>query len=159
MKTFRVQLGAGAYLLRGQFEKRLDENTDYVIFASDLETATAICHEFVGAAFTHSSPRIQGVQWKELPLDEISGDNRYEYIARLLAEVVPFIGSIEIVGTLIISPEHEHDLFVMKCREVEKARVLIEAAYLREGNTLELGDTKQPLDYPTLADFIQASFP
>lgn len=160
MKTFRLSLGATAYVMRGSLEKRLTQNTDYVIFAKQKDTALSILKEFVGDTYTHSSPRVQGVELKELAsaLEEITDHPRFERIAKLIAETEPFTGSINIEGTLLVMPDSEHDLFVMKCSEGSKVRVILETSFIHEDDSFSLGDDEDALNFASLSRLVQSEF-
>lgn len=163
MRPFRIILPSGTYLLKGDLQKRLAEETHYIVFALNKIEAQELAFQFIAEKITGSSPHVIHADFDEIsdlvdPLDR--DDPRYKDLCDVMKEAALYSGSISIDGAILVHPQHEPDTLIVILSEDERKRVLLETFYQidkTEGG-LQWGDEMKPLNAIGLVKAIQALF-
>lgn len=119
MGIFVVSADKGAFLTRGESVRRLPEQTDFYLFAETKDDAKKLAAQYIGERIGHSSniqsqaifDTIEG--W----VQRASGSDFLSAIEGVVAETSAFIGSINIEGFAVISPEQSDDTLIVSLSE------------------------------------------
>lgn len=100
LKFFRIKTEKGAFLIKGDLVKRLEQGTDFIIFAEDKAKAQSLATRFVGEKITYTSPHVVhadfDVDWIErLDLDDPRYKARKSYSGAILTRTSPPKGKQE----------------------------------------------------------------
>lgn len=163
MRPFRIKLLSGTYLLKGDLQKRLEEETHYIIFAASKADAQELAFQFVAEKITDSSPHVVHAAFDQIAdlVESLERDDpRYKDLCDVLKEAALYSGSISIGGAVLVCPQHEAaDTLIVPLSEGDRKRVLLEIIYQMdkaEGG-LQWSDEK-PLNGVALAKAVQALF-
>ncbi|ASY68416.1 hypothetical protein [Sinorhizobium fredii] len=160
MGIFVVSADKGAFLTRGESVRRLPEQTDFYLFAETKDDAKKLAAQYIGERIGHSSniqsqaifDTIEG--W----VQRASGSDFLSAIEGVVAETSAFIGSINIEGFAVISPEQSDDTLIVSLSEDNRKRTLIETLYNREKGAVEWGDDMRAFNVTGLSKAIQSLF-
>ena len=161
MGIFEIKADKGAFIGRGEKVWRLTEQTDFYLFAKTKDDAKKLAIQYIGDRIGHSS-NIQN----HAIFDTIdgwvqrAGESEYlSAIEEIVIEAAPFIGTINVEGFAVISPEHEgDDALIVSLSEDNRKRTLVETIYNREKGAVEWRDDMTAFNVAGLARAIQNLF-